>query len=119
MSGFLVVYAVDLQIHFVVDVDWVLDFDYEKSIKSSLNHTQIHCAFYSSNPDSRNEEGEIKHGYKPKLELPIARAKHFARGFDFEKNWEGVIRCQQVHFFRKFIILCIKCLYFLCEIDEV
>lgn len=36
MAGFIVIYTVDLKIHLVVDIDWVLDFDYEKSFKNYL-----------------------------------------------------------------------------------
>lgn len=99
MAGYIVVHAKNLGKHFIVNVKWVLEFDYEKHITNSINRNQEHIAFYSSKPESRKEDGSPNSRYKPKFDLPFY--DNYEKDFDFEHGWEGVFICNLLHFFRQ------------------
>lgn len=101
VNGYVVVFAVALQRYFVVHINWIMSFDYEKHISNSLNKNQIHLAYYCSFANARGPENEPDGNHKPNFELDIEET--LVDGFDYGNNWEGLFHCTLFRYFRKFI----------------
>ena len=99
MVGYVVVYATDIKQYFVVHVNWILDFDFEKNIMNSLNRNQIHLVYFSSFEEAKTANGEPNGEYKPKFGLPTMV---YDPVFDYNMHWEGVFKAKLYRFFRKY-----------------